>query len=220
MSVSSKAPIAIGISLAANASPAEVNEAIDLIRRVFNVESAPGVTPAAAAAVAQNTTPAVATGGVELDTNGLPYDDRIHSGSRSKTDKGVWTKKRGVSEADFNRISTELRAAVAATGTSQPAVAPTLPAAGGVPSLPALPGQAGPVVPALPSLAPTPYQNFVAFIATQLQSPQNPTGRINSDWVDAVIAQHGVPGGIANLAAREDLIPGIETAIKGALGIA
>lgn len=211
----------IGFFLANNATPEQVNACIDDIRRFYGHVAAPGVSPVAAAA-AQNTTPAAAapaTGAVEVDSTGLPYDARIHSGSRKKNNDGTWAKRKNTPDATIAAVTAELRAAMAAGGAT--GAAPALPAAPGtavVPGLPTLP-QNGPVVPALPATE-TAYQKFVAFIATQLHSPTNPTGRINSDWVDQVIANAGVPGGLANLAAREDLIPGIEAQIKGALGIA
>lgn len=222
MSVMAKAPIAIGISLAVNATHDEVNEAIDHIRRIFGLTAAPGVAPAAAAA-AQSITPitdSTNTGNIEFDSAGVPWDERIHSGAKSKKNDGTWTKRKGVADALHTSVTAELLAARGAAGPV--GAAPALPATPGVavvPSLPTLP-QAGPVVPALPNLAPTAYQNFVAFIGTQLHSTTNPTGRINAAWVDQVIEGAGVPGGLVNLATREDLIPAIEAQIKTALGIA
>lgn len=218
MSVTTEAPIAVGISLASNATPQQVAAAIDLINRIFGVQAAPGVTPAAAAAAApqQDTTVIAGTTGTLLDSTGLPWDERIHSSAKSQTGKKVWTKRKGVDDATFNSVSAQLRATLAATGTAALPTAPALPGAA-APSLPALPAQAGPIVPALPTTAPTVYQNFVAYIGTQLQGPTNPAGRLTSDWVDQVIANHGVAGGIANLALREDLIPAIEAQIRQAL---
>lgn len=219
MSVTNEAPIAIGFSIAANASPQRVAEVIDLIQRTFGISPAPGVAPATAAATQQNTTPtpaAAPTGtGPELDSSGLPWNEQIHSSAKSKKNDGTWTKRKGCDDATYARVSTELRAAMAAGGAPANVQAPQLPSA--TPTLPNLP-QSGPVVPALPSTAPSIYQNFVAYIATQLNSPTNPTGRLTSDWVDQVIAGHGVPGGIANLANREDLVPTIEGYIKSQLG--
>lgn len=211
----------IGFFLANNATVEQVNACIDDIRRFYGATAAPGVSPVAAVA-AQNTTPAApaagTTGNVELDSTGLPWDERIHSGSRKKNNDGSWGKRKNTPDATIAAVTAELRAAMAAGGAT--GAAPALPAAPGaavVPGLPTLP-QGGPVLPTLPQTESL-YQKFVAFIATQLNSPQNPTGRLTSDWVDQVIAGAGVPGGLANLSAREDLIPGIEAQIKGALGI-
>lgn len=209
----------VGFFLANNATPEQVNACIDDIRRFYGAVSAPGVAPAAAATVAQNTTPApAAAAGVEVDSTGLPWDERIHSGSKKKTGNGVWNRRKNVDDATFNNVSNQLRAALGAAPAA--AAAPvTAPAAAALPTLPQLP-QGGPVVPALPSVAPTAYQNFVAWQATLLHSPSNPTGRITADWVNQLIAAHGVPGGLADLALREDLIPAIEAQIRSVLGIA
>jgi len=213
----------IGFFLPNNATPAQIGNVKDSIDRYFGIQSAPGVAPAAAAAAPQNTTPAPTATGVELDSTGLPWDERIHSGAKSKTAKGVWTKRKGCDDATFNSVSAQLRATMAATGTNAPA--PTLPQPGVAPTLPAAPqlpvvGQAGPVLPQLPPTTPSAFQLFAQFIANNtFDATNNPSGRLTAEWVDQVIAQNGVQGGIANLAAREDLIPTIESQIKAALGL-
>ena len=48
--------------------------------------------------------------GIDVDAAGLPWDDRIHSGSRAKNADGTWRQKRGVNDADFvKRVEVELR---------------------------------------------------------------------------------------------------------------
>jgi len=57
-----------------------------------------------------------ASGSVELDINGMPWDERIHSGAKDsdgnhkKTTKGVWQKRKGVPPADFKKIESEIMA--------------------------------------------------------------------------------------------------------------
>ncbi len=214
----------IGFFLPNNATPAQIGNVKDSIDRYFGIQSAPGVDPATAVAQ-QNTTQATITGttGIVLDSTGLPWDERIHSSAKSQTGKGVWTKRKGVDDATFNAVSAQLRATMAATGTTAPA--PTLPQPGVAPQLPNAPqlpvvGQAGPVLPQLPPTGPSAFQLFTQFIGSNtFDATSNPTGRLTAEWVDAVIAQNGVQGGIANLAAREDLIPAIESQIKAALGL-
>jgi hypothetical protein len=210
MSVTNESPIAIGISLASNASPQQVAAAIDLINRVFGVQAAPGVAPAVAVQQGTTIAPITDTASVLVDSSGMPWDERIHSSAKSQKNDGTWTKRKGVDDATYARISTELRTALGAT--------PSLPAPGTAPTLPSLP-QTGPVLPALPSAAPSAYQNFVAWVGTLLHSPQNPTGRLTGEWVDQLISANGVPGGLANLSVREDLIPALEGQIKQALGL-
>jgi len=82
--------------------------------------------PAAAAPI----TPAIAapvTGpGVELDSEGLPWDARIHSSPASLTKKGPWRAKRNLNQLTEQKVKEELRAALAApgAGTAAPAPAP------------------------------------------------------------------------------------------------
>lgn len=63
----------------------------------------------------------------------------------------------------------------------------------------------------------SPYAAFTKFIGANLHSVENPTGRLTAQWVDETIAAFGVPGGMANLAARPDLIPTIQQHIASAL---
>lgn len=58
--------------------------------------------------VASETTPDV-TG--QVDADGLPWDERIHSSSRKMTGKGVWTRRKNVAEAVYNEVVAELRGA-------------------------------------------------------------------------------------------------------------
>jgi hypothetical protein len=54
-----------------------------------------------------NNTPSVKNN-VELDINGLPWDARIHSRTKSKTDKGIWKLQRGVDMNLVDKVSKEL----------------------------------------------------------------------------------------------------------------
>lgn len=93
----------------------------------------PGAPPAAASTPALPVTtappPAAATGSyAQLDKDGLPWDERIHSSNKEMTDKGVWRKRRGVSNETIAKVSVELRNVLAAQGGTA-ATAPPAPAA-------------------------------------------------------------------------------------------
>lgn len=45
---------------------------------------------------------------IELDAEGIPWDARIHAGSKSKIKKGTWTLKRGVDPALVAQVKAEL----------------------------------------------------------------------------------------------------------------
>ncbi|RUW55631.1 hypothetical protein EOA32_01020 [Mesorhizobium sp. M1A.F.Ca.ET.072.01.1.1] len=61
-----------------------------------------------------------------VDKNGLPWDERIHSGNKEMTDKGVWRKRRGVSAETVTAVEAELRAKMAVAGNAA-APAPAAP---------------------------------------------------------------------------------------------
>lgn len=66
---------------------------------------------------------------VELDKNGIPWDERIHAGTKRKNADQTWSMKKGVDKDLYAEIMTELTAAAA--GKSDPVVeqkpAPTPP---------------------------------------------------------------------------------------------
>ncbi len=49
---------------------------------------------------------------VKLDKNGLPWDERIHAGTKSKKGDGNWKNKRSIDPAIIAQVEAELRAAM------------------------------------------------------------------------------------------------------------
>lgn len=45
----------------------------------------------------------------QIDAEGLPWDERIHSGSKKQTAKGVWARRKNVEDNFFNQVVAELR---------------------------------------------------------------------------------------------------------------
>jgi hypothetical protein len=45
----------------------------------------------------------------QVDAEGLPWDARIHSSNKKKTDKGFWVKRRNVEETVYNQVVAEIR---------------------------------------------------------------------------------------------------------------
>lgn len=97
-------------------------------------------TPGAASSVA-------VAGSVELDAKGLPWDERIHAGSKAKIADGSWRMKKQVSADLVTQVEAELRAAL---GNVAPPVAPTVTAQ--VPAAPV--GVASPTISASVPAAP------------------------------------------------------------------
>lgn len=83
---------------------------------------------------------------VELDKNGIPWDERIHAGTKRKNADGTWSLKKGVDKELAAQIIAEYQVA-APTTTTVPAV-PAAPSAPSAPTPPAPP--AAPVPPAPP----------------------------------------------------------------------
>lgn len=78
---------------------------------------------------------------VELDKNGIPWDERIHAGTKRKNADGTWSLKKGVDKELAAQIIAEYQSAAPSAPT-----APEKPSAPAAPSAPAKPG-----VPAAPS---------------------------------------------------------------------
>ena len=112
-------------------------------------------TGATVTTVEQTTTELLGEG-VELDKNGIPWDERIHAGTKRKNADGTWSLKKGVDKELAAQIIAEYQSA--GGGVEAPA-APSAPAKPGVPSAPTPPSPptapSKPSAPAAPS-APTP----------------------------------------------------------------
>lgn len=94
-----------------------------------------------------------------LDKEGLPWDERIHNSNHQMTAKGVWQRRRGITDEEYNRVKVELLAPIALSPVEKPAsVAPVtsvesvIPYASVAPQAPAEPivpqASAAPVAPA------------------------------------------------------------------------
>ena len=179
--------------------------------------TAPITAPAAPAptALAAPSTPA---SGVELDKHGLPWDGRIHAGTKRKNADGSWTAKRGIDPATVAQVEAELRQVMGAPGAAP--LAPASPAA-----VPPPPPVASPVAQALaaPIVAPAPAPAPVAPVPP---APPAPSGDARQQFVGLVgrasaaiqaqkvtqaevnqcCADAGVPA-LPLLANRLDLVP-------------
>lgn len=70
----------------------------------------PAAVLAAAAAQASTSAPAgTPATSTELDASGLPWDERIHSGSRAKVKDGTWRKRSKLEDGVYEKIEAELR---------------------------------------------------------------------------------------------------------------
>lgn len=183
-------------------------------------ESVQPAAPAESATTAEPVTTAAAPAGVEVDSDGLPWDHRIHAlgagGAHNKLKKTQqWKKKRGVDAALVAEVEAELRAAMSAgpanpvvtTGNAEPSPAPASPA-----SPAAAPTTAAAAAkPASPAPAPAPAGGTTTFPALMAAITAN---GIDQAAVTAAVNAQGLQA-LPLLAARPDLIP----AVAAALGV-
>lgn len=177
------------------------------------VPTAPGtVAPTASAAA-----PTIPASGVELDSKGLPWDERIHAGTKSKLKSGEWKAKKQVHPALVASVEAELRARAAATPAPVAAVqdaAAVFAAAPGVPAAPApfVPPAAplAPAAPAAPSVSadPTTFEQLMPRITAAVTA-----GIIAPTAVGAACAAHGVAS-VVTLQTNPQFVPLVWATLK------
>lgn len=95
---------------------------------------------------------------VELDKKGIPWDERIHAGTKRKNADGTWSLKKGVDKELAAQIIAEYQsAAPSAPATTTAPTAPAAPATPTKPGVPATPSKPGvPAAPAKPGVPAAP----------------------------------------------------------------
>ena len=159
------------------------------------------------------------TTGPDLDADGLPWDARIHAGSKKKNQgDGCWKKKRGIDDETRATVEAELRQvmAVPAAPSEPTAPVPSEPAAP-VPPVPPVPGvqsesQAEATPPTPPGVdpftkpqaesAPTTYAEFIRGVTKMVSTDK----AIDMNRVNEVLNNNGVAN-IQLVNSRPDLIP-------------
>ena len=135
---------------------------------------------------------------VELDSEGLPWDNRIHSGAKTFLAKGGgWKKKRGIDPALVDTVESELRLVMASPGTAL-----TEPTAETVPPAPT---QTEVTTEATPPPAPATAGKIATF-------PELMTAITASGLDQAIVKGACEAVGVTAfplLAARPDLIPAV-----------
>lgn len=105
----------------------------------------------------------------ELDSKGLPWDERIHASTKTTTADGTWKFKRGVDKALVVQVANELRAATGAVTPPPPPPAPTETVAAPPPPPPPAPvteTAAPPAPPAVETPTATPFVLLMKRITT------------------------------------------------------
>lgn len=200
---------------------------------------APAPPAAEQAAITSTNTTSDTAGTVAVDSEGLPWDGRIHSSNKKKLSKdNTWQLRRGIDPATVEQVKGELRqvmaipkidastatAPVSTTSTDTPPSAPSVPApetqglhpdanAFSVATVNTLTA-AGNSVPTAP--ATTPQTGVSSKPYAEYKLPDLMRGitskMITPDVVQSVVAQFGVPS-VPALATRPDLIPLVAEAL-------
>jgi hypothetical protein len=156
---------------------------------------------------AQPTVAAAPSGGVELDKNGLPWDGRIHSESRSVNKDGSWRAKRGLNDGGLvKKVEAELRAIQAlpaAVPAAPPAAAVTFGTVGNPP-----PPPSAPMAPPVPSAAPAQPESMNFIQMMNAITPALSQNRITVAMLSEACASQGIPS-LPLLATRSDLVPAV-----------
>lgn len=148
---------------------------------------APPIVPAANAPSAP-ATPSSPAGGVEVDTDGLPWDERIHAGTKTRNADGRWKAKKGINDpALVERVKAELRTRMASGVAKAPDVPalPQPPAPFAPPAASSQPAQ--PVAPSA-SASPTTFEDFVLRTTQAVRA-----GVLPNDSVQAACVAHNLP---------------------------
>lgn len=125
-----------------------------------------------------------------VDSAGLPWDERIHSGAKSIKADGTWTKKKGATPPLVAQVEAELRAKLTG-GAAQQVQGVQLP----TPGLPT-PGVPVGITPPVVNLSN--YQKLCQFLAAHTGPDK---GGYDKAWVDSALAAQGTS--LAALAADD-----------------
>jgi hypothetical protein len=136
---------------------------------------------------------------VELDTDGLPWDLRIHARTKTKTADGRWKKLRGIGPVTVQEVEAELRrvqlipspAVTPVAPVPAPAVTPVAPVPAPVPPVPAAPD----------------FTDLMSLITSAITA-----GKLRREIVAEVLQKVGIPS-LPVIASRPDLIPGVLTSL-------
>lgn len=113
----------------------------------------------------------------ELDAEGLPWHADIHAGTKTKTQKNVWTRKKGVADNVFDAVVAELRKTYPAPAAAAPTTTVTAPVVAAGPTI---------SVPTVAAAPQTPYQQLVDWLAKWT----GPDKQLTPEWANGVFAQN------------------------------
>lgn len=162
-----------------------------------------------------------------LDSRGLPWEPRIHAGTKTRNDDGSWRYKRGTAKETIEAVEAEMRRTLAIPAPTQQ----TLPIAAPTPAIPPAPAP----VPLPPAPAPAAGAAVGAPIPPECYVGKDGQAITFSEWVEEInpLMMSGVLG-IAQMKAfcqarglddmnglvmRPDLIPGVRADVRTAFNM-
>ena len=172
-------------------------EQYESLAEATDTADAPQITPQQIAAAEQ---PATDTA-PELDASGLPWHADIHASTKTKTAKGIWTKRKGVDDATVARVTAQLRASYPETTAVETTTPPVTTA----------PVVAAPVITPAPAAPLTGYALLVDWLAKNTGAGK----ALDQAWVDAMFAQNGTS--LAALAGQDAIAEQYVAGLRGAL---
>lgn len=157
----------------------------------------------------------------DLDTNGIPWDERIHSGTKKQNKDGTWARRRNTDDAVYEQVMAELKAAhVALVGDGQAPEGDSAASAFGTQAPPAVPVPPAPpaaAAPPAPAPAPAPPAaavdvSFPAIMRTVTELQRD--GKIDRTGVNEVLGQMGVASIGLLVSASEDVRAGVAALLE------
>jgi len=130
----------------------------------------------------------------DRDSDGLPWDERIHSSGRVKSSDGRWRQRRGVDKVVLATVTAALRGEVAAPPPPPPPPPPA-------------PVEAAVPLPPAPAVTQTLTQVMPRLTASLA------SGALTQARLYEVCTQFGLTTGLMGLHERPDLIPGVMEAL-------
>ncbi len=155
--------------------------------------------------------PAASTVPSEVDSEGFPWDARIHASTKTKTQKGVWKSRKGVSDELVAQVEAELKGGV--NPTTQPPAGMQFTTSAPVNPQPIVPPAPTFVPPAPTFVPPVAHQAPNVFYAGDGTNPPAPTITLNQPAFVPPAAQptitdfNGLMGQIARLFQQSLITP-------------
>lgn len=211
-------------------SPPSISATVPAAPVGFERAPVPPIPPVPSAPAAVVPPPPVSSGAapvspatdVDVDAEGLPWDARIHGGTKEKTAKGVWKRRRNTDNAEWDRVRAELKQVMSVPSPIE-ALAARVPDAAAafagqsvppVPNVPPPPPSA-PVatVPPVPAVTAAPDIGAFGALLKRIIEAQD-AKQITVEQTNQAVQSIGL-NAIGDLLNRPDLVPAVELVLFG-----